>query len=57
MPSAKSPHSRAINPKRLTKVSTQGLGTVGLELGTHHPVIEPVSAYAGNGISDRRDRG
>jgi hypothetical protein len=31
--------------------------TVGLELGTHHPVIEPVSASAGNGNFRCRDRG
>jgi hypothetical protein len=31
--------------------------TVGLELGTHHPVIEPVSARARNGNFRCRDRG
>jgi hypothetical protein len=30
--------------------------TVGLELMTHHPVIEPVSAHAGNGNFLSRDR-
>jgi hypothetical protein len=29
---------------------------VGLKLGTHHPVVEPVSACAGNGNFLRRDR-
>ena len=31
--------------------------TVGLKLGTHHPVVQPVSARAGNGNLLCRDRG
>jgi hypothetical protein len=45
-PGCEKPHSGAINAKRLKKVSTKDwvMETVGLELGTHHPVFEPISA-------------
>jgi hypothetical protein len=55
---AKSPHSGAINAKRLTKVSTRGLGGGDTKARTWDPTMQSSNQsplYAGNGNFPSRD--